>query len=61
MFEFFINLIEWKIEYFNYWLTHYFYFTGITFIIIALGSNKILYYKNRIMIMKRLEIYSNAY
>jgi len=61
MFEFFINLIGWKIEYFNYWLTHCFYFTGTAIILIALGSNKILYCKNRIMIMKRLEIYSNVY
>ncbi|HUT81483.1 MAG TPA: hypothetical protein VMZ29_09810 [Candidatus Bathyarchaeia archaeon] len=57
---FLLNLIGWQPEYFNYWLTHCFYFTALAIIIIAFGSNKILYCKNRIMIMKRLEIYSNA-
>ena len=57
---FLLNLIGWEIGYFNHWLTHVFYFTALSIIIIAFGSNKILYCKNRIMIMKRLEIYSNA-
>jgi len=58
--EFILNLIGWKIEYFNYWLTHCFYFSVLAILIIAFGSNKIQYYKNKIMIMKRLEEYSNA-
>lgn len=58
--EFILNLFGWKIDYFNYWLTHCFYFVVALIVIIAWGSNKITYCKNRIMIMKRLEIYSNV-
>ena len=57
---FLLNLIGWEIDYFNHWLTHCFYFIALAIIIIAFGSNKILYCKNRIMIMKRLEMYSNV-
>lgn len=55
-----LHLIGWKIEYFNYWLTHCFYFIAASIIIVAWGSNKIAYCKNRIKILKRLEVYSNA-
>ena len=30
----------WKVEYFNYWLTHWFYFTAGLIIIFAIGKNK---------------------
>jgi hypothetical protein len=53
---FLLNSIGWHVEYFNYWLTHIFYFAALLIILIAWGSNKILYCKNRIMILNRLEV-----
>lgn len=51
-----LHLIGWQVEYFNYWLMHLFYFAALLIILTAWGSNKIMYCKNRIMILKRLEV-----
>lgn len=45
----------WKVEYFNYWLMHWIYFTAGLIIIFAIGKNKWDDYQYKLKILKRLE------
>ena len=46
------DFIHWHISYFNYWLTHCFYFAAGLIIIVAIASNKMEDYKRKILATK---------
>lgn len=55
-----LHYLGWELWYFNYWLTHMFYFAAGLIILFAFASNKWEKYKNKLLILNRLERYSNC-
>lgn len=53
--------LHWELWYFNYWLTHMFYFSGGLIVLFAIGSNKYKSYREKIKLLERLERHSKPY
>jgi hypothetical protein len=52
------HFVGWELWYFNYWLTHMFYFAAGLIILFAISYNKWNEYQTKIKILKRLKHYT---